>query len=95
MVNDDFPLSEDGIIGRNLLISEEAVRSYYLNPIVPARDVMNPIPFLSHEEKAYHLNERAPPNDHGYSHDTLAPIYKVKINTGLRSCHSEDLSMPQ
>ena len=49
MVNDDFPLSEDGIIGRNLLTPEEGVISHYLNPIVLARDVMNLIPFLSHE----------------------------------------------
>ena len=72
MVNDDFPLSEDEIIGRNLLKSKETVMLYYLNPIVLARDVMNPIPFLSHEEKAYHLNEWALPNYHGYPHDPVA-----------------------
>ena len=94
MVNDDFPLSEDGIIGRDFLNSEEAVMSYYLNPILLARDVMNPIPYSSHEEKAYDLNELAPPNDHGYPHDPVAPIYSLKINTGRRNCHSEDLSMP-
>ena len=95
MVDDAFPLLEDGIIGRNLLQTEEAVMSYHLNPIVLARDVMNPISFLSHEQKAYHSNERALPNDYGYAHDPVAPIYSVKINTGRRSCHSEDLSIPQ
>ena len=65
MVNDNFPISEDEIMGRNLLKNEEAVMSYYLNPIVLARDVMNPIPFLSHKEKAYYSNEWAPPNNHG------------------------------
>ena len=49
MVNDNFPISEDEIMGRNLLKNEEAVMSYYLNPIVLARDVMNPILFLSHK----------------------------------------------
>ena len=94
MVNDNFPLLEDGIIGRNLFKPEEAVMSYYFNPIILARYVMNFKPFLSHEEKVYHLN-RASLNDHGYPHDPVAPIYSVKINTGLRSCHSEDLSIPQ
>ena len=70
MVNDDFPLLEDGIIGHFLLKTEEGVMSYYLYPIVLDRDVMNPIPFLSLEEKAYHLNERAPPNDHVYPQST-------------------------
>ena len=74
VVHDDFPLLKDGIIGRNLLKSEEAVVSYYLNPIILARDVMNSIPFSSHEGKAFHLNEETPPNDHGYPHDPVAPI---------------------
>ena len=70
--NDDYPLLEDGIIGHNLLKPAKAVMSYYINHIVLARDVMNPIPFLSHEEKTYHVNERAPQNDHGYPHDPVA-----------------------
>ena len=74
VINNSFPLSEDGIIGRNLMQAEEAVMSYYLNAIVLAGDVMNPKPFLSHEESAYHLNQRAFPNEHGYPHDPLAPI---------------------
>ena len=57
MASDDFPFSEDGIIGSNHLETEEAVMSYYLDPIVLARDVMNLILFLSHEENAYNLNE--------------------------------------
>ena len=69
--------------------------SYYLNHIVLDREVMNPLPFFFYEEKAYHLHERAPPNDHRYPHDPVAPIYSVKINTDMQSCHSEDLSILQ
>ena len=90
VVNDSFPLSEDGIIGRNLMKAEEAVMSYYLNAIVLAGDVMNPIPFLSHEERAYHLNQRDPLSGQGYPRGSLAPIYSIKSNTGWTSCHGEN-----
>ena len=54
VVPDNFPISEDAIIGRSLLQAKGAVVSYYYNALV-IEDVMDPIPFLTKEERQYHL----------------------------------------
>ena len=67
MVSDEFPIDDDMILGRPLQ-SESAIIPYYTNAIVMAGNVMNPIPFLTAEERAFHLNRRADPNEQ-YIHE--------------------------
>ena len=76
VVHDEFPIAEHGILGRNLMKAEKAVMSYYCNAIVLAGDVMNPIPFLTDEEKAYHLNQRSRPPGYGHS---LAAVWNLNL----------------
>ena len=59
MVSDEFPIDDDMILGRLILQSESAIISYYTNAIVMAGNVMNPIPFLTAEERAFRSNRRA------------------------------------
>ena len=54
-VHDDFPLAENGILGRNLLIKEKAILSYCGRAVVMKGDFMNPILFLTPDERDYHL----------------------------------------
>ena len=65
--------------------------SYYLTAIVLAGDATNPIPFLSHKERSYYLNQRTAPDKRGYPHDFPAPIVSVRINTGQHDDHGGDL----
>ena len=53
----------DGILGRNLMKREEAVISYYTNCLMIAGDVMNPIPFLTPEERHFHIQRRPELNE--------------------------------
>ena len=55
VVHDDFPLAENGSLGRNLLEKGEAILNYYGRAVVMKGDVMNPIPFLTSDERDYHL----------------------------------------
>lgn len=59
VVQDDFPIEEDGMIGRGFLKQEEAVISYHNNALMISGDVMNPIPFVRSDELA---PEKATPN---------------------------------
>ena len=57
VVHNGFPLTplDDAIIGRPLMRAEGAVISYYTNCLMIAGDVMNPIPFLTPDERLSHL----------------------------------------
>ena len=68
VVSDEFAFDDDMILGRLILQSESAIISYYTNAIVMAGDVMNPIPFLTAEERAFHSNRRADLNEQ-YIHE--------------------------
>ena len=68
VVSDEFSIDDDMILGRLILQSESAIISYYTNAIVMAGDVMNPISFLTAEERAFHLNRRADLNEQ-YIHE--------------------------
>ena len=59
VVHNGFPILDDAIIGRPLMRAEEAVISDYTNCLMIAGDVMNPIPFLTPDERLYHL-QRVP-----------------------------------
>lgn len=56
VVRNDFPIEEDGMIGRGFWKQEEAVISCYSNALVIGGDVMHPIPFVKDED----LKKEAP-----------------------------------
>ena len=63
VVADDFPITQDGMLGRNFMINEKAVISYHRNTIMLQGDVMRPIPFLPISEaqnnsKEYRFNKK-------------------------------------
>lgn len=58
VVKDDFPIEEDGMIGRGFLKQEEAVISYHKNALMISGDVMHPIPFVKNEE----IRKETPPD---------------------------------
>ena len=45
IVNDNFPIDADGILGRNYFKQEQAILSYHYNAMVIGNDPMRPIPF--------------------------------------------------
>ena len=47
MVQNDFPIEQDGILGRGYLKQEQAVISYHYNTLMISGDVMNPLPFIN------------------------------------------------
>ena len=63
VVDGDFSIRDDGLIGRNLLRAERAVLSYYTDAIAIRNVVMNPIPILTANERHYHLATRSVPTN--------------------------------
>ena len=46
VVKDEFPIGQDGILGRDYLKREQAVISYHYNALMISGDVMHPLPFI-------------------------------------------------
>ena len=63
VVYNEFPIMDNGILGRNSMKREEAVISYYTNCLMIAGDVMNPILFLTPEERHFHIQRRPELNE--------------------------------
>ncbi len=51
VVPNAFPITSDGMLGRNFFKKHEAVISYYKNALMISGDVMHPIPFIDAEEE--------------------------------------------
>ena len=43
----DFPIEQDGVLGRDYLKKEQAVISYHYNALMIGGDVMHPLPFIN------------------------------------------------
>ena len=82
---EDFPIDDDCILSRNFLKDQKAVLSYYSNAIVMAGDVMNPVPFLTAEERAFHLARRDNSNDQYVNNSERQLLYISKTHV-----HSSD-----
>ena len=46
IVKDDFPIGQDGILGRDYFKREHAVISYHYNALMISGDVLHPLPFI-------------------------------------------------
>ena len=57
VVPGNFPILEDAVIGRCLMKLRGAIMSYYYNALV-IDDVMEPIPFLTKEERKFHIDRK-------------------------------------
>ena len=53
---DNFPIDQDGVLGRNYLKQEKAVISYHYNTLMIGSDVMRPIAFISSSESPKPIN---------------------------------------
>ena len=79
VVDDDVPIEDDYMIGRGFLRRESAVLSYYTDVVTIRYDFMNRIPFLTLEERFYHLANRTP--------STITPHILEFSSVDARSTH--------
>lgn len=58
VVNDDFPIEQEAMIGRTFLQSTKAIVNYYYDTLILEGDPMNPIPFIKNHPDSPRPNTR-------------------------------------